>query len=481
MFYQRIFNGLVAICLISSDNCEAAPKNPQIRNVLFLISDDLKASTLGCYGDKIVKTPNIDRLAKEGLVFERAYCQGTWCAPSRQSFMFSRYQGAGQINMGQHLRENGLYSARVGKIYHMRVPGDIIDGTDGADVASSWTERFNSSGREAHTPGDYACLNLDIFTKSEDGRQSTKMPHRMFVTVKYDGDGSDQPDWKTATKTIELLRKHKDKPFFLAAGFVRPHYPMVAPRQYFAPYRWESIGLPEVPENDLDDIPAGGLAGNRNGKNPIGKYPDNQKRMWSGYYATIAFMDEQVGRVIEELDRLGLRESTAIVFTSDHGYHLGEHTFWEKANLHEEVLRVPLIISVPGMKPGRTQSLTELVDLYPTLADLLGLVAPAEVQGESLLPVLKNHRADVRKTALTVGRSGYALRSDRWAYARYHSGGEHLYDMDTDPKQFTNLAKSADHREVLAGFRTQMGTKLARFDLPPKLQKKKRKKAGKSK
>ena len=147
--------------------------------------------------------------------------------------MFSKYLGKGDINLGQHFRENGWYSARVGKIYHMAVPGDIIRGSNGRDIAESWTERFNSQGNEGHTPGDYACLNLNIFTKKLEGRQSTGMPHRMFVSVQYEGDGSDQPDHKTATKTIELLREHKDKPFFLAAGFVRPHYPMVVPEQYF--------------------------------------------------------------------------------------------------------------------------------------------------------------------------------------------------------------------------------------------------------
>ena len=467
-----VFIGLAAVFLLLPAQSTEGADGSKIRNVLFLISDDLKASTLGCYGDRLVQTPNIDRLAKEGVVFDRAYCQGTSCAPSRQSFMFSRYKGAGQVNMGQHFRENGLYSARVGKIYHMRVPGDIIAGTDGSDVLSSWTERFNSSGLEAHTPGDYACLNLDVFSSKLEGRESTKMQNRMFVTVQYEGDGSDQPDWKTATKTIELLRQHKDKPFFLAAGFVRPHYPMVAPNQYFAPYRWQSIGLPEVPANDLDDIPSAGLAKTRNAKNPIGQYPDNQKRMWVGYYAAISFMDEQVGRVIAELEQLGLRDSTAIVFTSDHGYHLGEHTFWQKSNLHEEVLRVPLIISVPGMKPGRTDSLVELVDLYPTLADVLGLAIPKEVQGESLVPVLNDHRAELRNAALTVGRSGYALRSDRWAYARYHGGDEHLYDMDADPKQFTNLARSSDHQEVIHDFRKQLDFKLEKFDLQERVQKK---------
>ena len=195
----------------------------------------------------------------------------------------------------------------------------------------------------------------------------------MFVTVQYEGDGSDQPDHKTADKTIELLRKHRDRPFFIAAGFVRPHYPMVAPQQYFAPYPYKSMRLPENPAGDLDDIPRLGWAGTRNGANPIGKYPDNQKRMWAGYFASVSFMDDQVGRVLDELDRLGLREDTVVVFTSDHGYHLGEHTFWQKSNLHEEVTRVPLIISAPGHDAGESHSLVELMDIYPTVSELVGL------------------------------------------------------------------------------------------------------------
>jgi len=142
---------------------------------------------------------------------------------------------------------------------------------------------------------------------------------------------------------------------------VRPHYPNVVPQQYFDLYPWQEITLPEAAENDLDDIPGLGLPKTRNDRNPIGKYPDNQKRMWAAYYATVTFMDEQVGRILDELEQLGLRQNTAIVLLSDHGYHLGEHTFWEKMNLHEDVARVPLMISVPGMKPGRTDAITELV------------------------------------------------------------------------------------------------------------------------
>lgn len=443
---------IVVFSLFWQDRALAAP--PKIKNVLFIVSDDLKASVLGCYGDKVCHTPNIDRLASEGVVFERTYCQGVVCGPSRTSFMHSRYRGDADMNLGRHFRENGWYSARVGKIYHMRVPGDIIAGTNGQDVESSWTERFNSQGQEAHTPGHYTCLNQNIFTTVLEDRQSTRMPHRMFVTVRYEGDGSDQPDHKSATKAIELLRTHQAEKFFLAVGLVRPHYPMVAPQQYFDPYPWQKILMPPTIENDLLDIPKAGLAATQNERNPIGKYPDNQKRMWTGYYAAVAFMDEQVGRIVNELERLGLRGSTAIVFASDHGYHLGEHGFWQKSNLHEEVTRVPLIMSVPGVKPGRSESLTELADIFPTLSELAGLKIPISVQGKSLVPVLKDQEATVREGALSLNRNSYSIRISDWAFMRYADGSTELYDMESDPHQFTNLADdpgySTTHREISA-------------------------------
>ena len=152
---------IISFCLFSSLETSVAE---QVKNVLLIVSDDLKASSLGCYGNKICKTPNLDRLAANGMVFERAYCQGTWCAPSRLSFMHSRYQGRDGENMGSYFRSQGMHSARVGKIYHMRVPGDIIAGTDGQDISSTWNEKFNTRGLEAHTPGNYACLNKNIFT-----------------------------------------------------------------------------------------------------------------------------------------------------------------------------------------------------------------------------------------------------------------------------------------------------------------------------
>ena len=427
---------------------KAQPSNPVIRNVLFMVADDLRASVLGCYGDKVCKTPNIDKLAKTGLVFDRAYCQGSWCLPSRTSFMSSRYKGRGPVTLGQHFMKHGFYSARVGKIFHMAVPNDIMSGSDGADVAESWTERFNSQGNESLTLGDYACLNLNIFTNGMEGRQSSGMPHRMFVSVSCDGDGSDQPDYKTATKTIELLQKHKDQPFFIAAGFVRPHYPMVAPEKYFAPYPWQEMTLPEQVDHDLDDIPKLGLAQNRSSSNGLAKYPDNQKRMWAAYYAAVTFMDAQVGRVLDELDRLGLRQRTAIVFISDQGYHLADHSFWEKANLHEQVTRVPLILSVPGFKSGRSDSIAELVDLFPTLSELADLPAPSATQGTSLVPILKDHSATLKKGALSFN-NGTGWRTKDWAFLRYTDGSEELYDMRTDPRQITNLARDPKHADAL--------------------------------
>jgi iduronate 2-sulfatase len=190
------------------------------------------------------------------------------------------------------------------------------------------------------------------------------------------------------------------------------------------------------------------LAGTQNEKNPIGQYPDNQKRMWTGYYASVAFMDAQVGRIVNELERLGLRESTAIVFASDHGYHLGEHGFWQKSNLHEEVTRVPLIMSVPGVKPGRSQSLTELMDIFPTLSSLAGLKLPTTVQGKSLVPILKDNDASVRDGSLSLNKGGYSIRTSNWAFMRYADKSAELYDMEADPNQFKNLVDAPDYAET---------------------------------
>lgn len=482
MMHIRRGRRLLTLVLVLLAHCfvlraaHGEAQSPHIRNVLFIIADDLRANVLGCYGDEVCQTPNIDRLASRGMLFERAYCQATWCAPSRQSFMFSRYTEKNGINVGEHFKNSGWYSARVGKIYHMRVPGDIIAGTNGNDVASSWTERFNSPGKEAHTPGDYECLNQNIFTRSHENRESTKMPHRPFVAVHSDGDGSDQPDYKSATKAIELLQTHREEKFFLAVGFIRPHYPMVQPDKYFKPYPWESMKLPDRQEDDTADIPKLGIAATNDANNGIGRYPDNQKRMWSAYYASVSFMDEQVGRVLDELDRLGLTDSTAVVFTSDHGYHLGDHGFWQKSNLHEQVIRVPMIMSAPGFSAGRSDSLVELLDIYPTVADLAGLPIPNAVQGKSLVPILKSPKVAVREAALSLHRGGHSLRAADWQYIRYKDGSTELYDMATDANQFINLAEDESHQDRLANMHQQLVSRLGTSDLTLEESKKRERK-----
>lgn len=449
---------ILFLCVLAATAVSRAEAEPS-KNILFIISDDLRANVLRCYGDHTSDTPNIDRLAARGVVFERAYCQGTVCGPSRASLMRGRYVGNRGFTLGEHLIGQGRATARVGKIFHMRVPGDIIAGSDGEDVAACWTQRFNAPGLEAHTPGDYACLNQNIFTTALEGRQSTGDPHRPFVTVSYEGDGSDQPDAKAATKAVELLREFKaaDQNFLLAVGFVRPHYPMVAPRQYFDLYPHNQMTLPHVPDGDLDDIPPAGISGSNSRKNGLAEYPENQQRMWSGYRASVTFMDAQLGRVLDELDRLGLAETTAIVFTSDHGYHLGDHTFWQKSNLHEQVIRVPLIIAAPNVVPSRSRSLAQLVDLFPTVCELTGAPVPGSVEGKSLVPVLRDPRATVNDSAFSYVMGGHhSLRTDRWAYMRYADGAEELYDMDADPGQHDNLAQHVAHSKTLAQLRQQL-------------------------
>jgi len=182
--------------------------------------------------------------------------------------------------------------------------------------------------------------------------------------------------------------------------------------------------------------------------------------MRAAYYASVMFMDDQVGRILDELDSLGLRESTAVVFTSDHGYHLGEHRFWLKSNLHEEVVRVPLIFSVPGHAPGRSKSIVELVDIYPTLAELAGLDRPSGLDGNSLTPILEDPRAVVKEGALSFNR-GTSLRTSDWAYMRYQDESEELYDMNADPLQFDNLAQDPGYASQLHELRAALSERLA--------------------
>lgn len=445
-------------------------------NVLFIISDDLTATAGSSYENTACQTPNIDRLASNGIRYTRAYCNSTFCGPSRASLMFGYYPSAttnygyisGRKNVGpermswsQLFKEAGYYTARVSKIFHMGVPIDIETGSNGQDDELSWTERYNSPGPEWKAEGESELVQNNPYGLKP------KQGGNVMTIVKADGDDLVHSDGRTAEKASELIRAHKDEPFFLAVGFVRPHVPFVAPRSYFDPYPHQQVVLPPQVENDWDDIPLRGInyVTSVNAK----MSEEQEKKAIAGYYAAVSYMDAQVGKVLATLKEEGLEDKTIVVFTADHGFHLGEHRFWMKVSLHEESIRVPLIIKVPGKKPAVCDSLVELIDLYPTVAELAGLEYSEHLQGKSLAKTIDDPEYSVRDAAFTEwGSTGrniyqYMLRTDKWAYIQYDEdgkGGIELFDMEYDSKQYNNLADNPRYQNVVSQFRERLKRKL---------------------
>jgi len=448
-------------------------------NVLFIIADDLTADGLACYGNAQCKSPELDRLASAGVRFTQAYCQYPVCGAARAALMSGRYAQAVGVtgngaaskftqNMGarqtmaQRFKDAGYFTARVSKIYHMRVPGDITAGVDGPDHAASWTERYNCQAPEWMTQGQHEHLTNEKLRRDPDRHYGLGFGGAFYV-VRGESDGAEQPDVQAATKAIELMKAHRNEPFFLAVGLVRPHVPLVAPASYFKPYPAAQMKLAPKIEDDQKDIPSEGLSGTSRSRGLQGKLLKQQKVL-TGYYAAISFMDAQVGRMLKALDDLKLRKRTIVVFCSDHGYHLGEHDMWQKMSLHDESARVPLIISAPGFKPAVCKSLAEQIDIYPTLATLAGLTVPAHCQGVSLTPLLKDPQATVRDSAYCLRRGAHLLRTPRWAYMSYPRGGKELYDMQADPRQYKNLAGDPQHAATLADLQQQLTAKLKQIE-----------------
>ena len=438
-------------------------------NVLFIISDDLTATALGCYGNTLCKTPNIDRLATKGTLFSRAYCQATFCGPSRASLMFGYYPyaskatgytsgrkevGADKDSWAQHFKKNGYHSARISKVFHMGVPPDISKGSDGADDPESWNETYNSKGPETKVPG-----LAEMLSNNPGGLKKGTGSSQSFNVVEAEGDDLVHSDGKTAQKAVELLHKYKDmeKPFFLAVGFVRPHVPLVAPKKYFTPYPLGKIVLPPKIPGDQDDIPQN--SGNRRTTDNYKMDLNQQKGTLRAYYASVSFVDALVGKILTALEATGQRDNTIVIFTSDHGYHLGEHDMWQKVSIHEESARVPLIICVPGKKPAVCHSLSELIDLYPTVSNLCGLEIPGNIQGKDISGMLDDPAVKVRDAALSSGK-GRLLRTENWAFLDYGKSGE-LYDMEKDPKQYTNLIDNPGYAKVLSDMKEKLKGKLS--------------------
>lgn len=432
-------------------------------NVLFLMSDDLNCY-LGCYGDAGAKTPNLDRLAARGVLFERAYCTYPLCGPSRNSMLTGLYPNStgiignsqlfrqaipAQHSMPQAFRLAGYFAARIGKMFHYNVPHSI--GTDGHDDPASWELELNPAGvdrleEEPHIfsmkPGEFGA-SLSWYAS----------PHRDELHT--DSLLADDAEW-----VLQRCAKQQDRPFFVAVGFFRPHTPYVAPEHpYFDYFPLDDVPVVQDVEADLEDIPPIALHNYR--MVPPEMTDDQRRQARQAYCASIAFMDAQVGRVLAALDRLELAENTIIVFLSDHGYHMGEHGLWQKRTLFEVGVRTPLLVVAPGVTvPGSVAAApVSQIDLFPTLAELCNVPMPENVQGQSLVPLLKDPTAPGRGWALSqVTRPGkkqsfgYTLRTPRWRYIEWDEGrqGRELYDESADPGELTNLAEDSAHAATVA-------------------------------
>ncbi|NBU73775.1 MAG: iduronate-2-sulfatase [Planctomycetes bacterium] len=447
----------LALCTLLSPAAERP-------NVLLIMADDLNCR-LGCYGDSQVKSPNIDRLAREGVRFDRAYCQFPLCSPSRSSFLTGRRPDAtgvqtnpgntehphfrdklpDAVSMPELFRKNGYAVARVGKLYHYNVPNGI--GTSGLDDARSWDKVFNPKGRDRDDESQ-------IFTLAKGQFGAT------LSWLAADGTDAEQTDGIASRHAIGLLEEYKDKPFFLAVGFYRPHTPYVAPKKYFDMYPASSIKLPVIPEGHDAGVPMPAIANRKREESAL--TDDVRRQAIQAYLASTSFMDARVGELLEALDRLDLTKKTIVVFVSDHGYHLGEHNLWQKMSLFEESARVPLVIAAPGGRSGAVAKHTvELVDVCPTLCDLAGVPLPAGVDGRSLAPLVRADAADREQfadrpafTEVGLGKfNGVSLRSGRWRYTAWQGpdglAGRQLYDHDTDPRELLNLADDPAHAATL--------------------------------
>jgi iduronate 2-sulfatase len=448
--------GCVLVFLVSSGrSVTALAATPQRMNVLFLMADDLNNS-LGCYDHPHVKTPNLDRLASRGVRFDRAYCQYPLCGPSRNVLLTGLYPNSNGIlanaqifrqtipdhqSLPQAFRRAGYFTGRVGKLYHFGVPGSI--GTDGHDDPASWELQLNPAG----------CDRLE-----EQPRIFSLTPGQFGATLSWyaspkgDAEHTDGMNAADAEWVLERCARRSDRPFFLGVGFFRPHTPYVSPREYFERYLAKDMPIVRGIKEDQMDLPAAALASAKKEQEQL--TDELRQQTVQAYSASISFMDAQVGRVLDALDRLGLADKTIIVFASDHGYHMGEHGLWQKMSLFEECARVPLIIAAPGAEKGAVaRAPVGLIDLYPTLLELCGIEGPGNLQGQSLAPMLRDSSSAGRGWALTqvvrvINRTnheryfGYSLRTERWRYTEWAEGekGRELYDHDADPRELTNLA-----------------------------------------
>jgi uncharacterized sulfatase len=461
--------------MLPSISALAEPLANGKKNILFIAADDLNCD-ISAYGVTQVKTPNLNRLAKMGMRFDNAYCQQPLCGPSRASIMTGmrpnsigcftlkdslRTRKPNIVTLGQFFKNRGYYSGRVGKIYHYGNPSQI--GTNGHDDEQTWTERFNPAGIDKTKEE-----NIIRYPGGRTGRKNgLGISMAWWDPISKDDEHT---DGMVASKAVEMIETHKDQPFFIAAGFFNPHCPYVAPKKYFDMYNIEDITMPDLKEakEDLKDVPP--MAVQRDTKNwPYyfkGVSVEEARKCKLAYYASISFVDAQIGRLLDALEKHDLMKNTIIVFWSDHGYFLGEKGLWYKRKAFERSAKAPLMIVTPqGTKGTSCSKPVELLDMYPTIVDYAGFDVPKGLDGVSLRPLLANPRAKWDRPAITqVHHSekaqGYSLRNEKWRYTEWNKGkdGIELYDHENDPEEITNLAKGPEHASLIQSLSSQLHT-----------------------
>lgn len=467
IFRHRIILVLVSAAVVISGARLAVGEETSSPNVLFLAIDDLRPA-LGCYGDETAVTPNIDKLAARGMVFLRAYCQEAVCSPSRLSLLTGRRPDTIRVwdlkthfretlpdvvTLPQHFKQHGYHTQSIGKIYHG-------NGKPSKDPPSWSVEPKYDKVRDP--------VLRYALPKNRQGKGLKRAASEAAEVP--DSTYTDGVVCEEALRVLPKL-KAKSQPFFLAVGFRKPHLPFCAPKKY-----WERYDRSEIPRPATTEHPKGAPELAVRSWRELEGYTDipqngelSQEKVQElrhGYYACISYVDALVGRLLDEIERLGLKENTVVVLWGDHGYHLGEQGLWTKANNYELSTRVPLILSVPEAKhPGaKTEALVEFVDLYPTLADVCGLAAPEGVEGISLKPLLRNPNRSWKRAVFSQyprprqghrhkGHGdimGYAVRTKRYRYVEWREWdskmivARELYDHETDPHEMQNLA---DHPE----------------------------------
>lgn len=435
------------VCATTDASERRLAPNGKPYNVLFLAIDDLN-DWVGCLGGHPqAKTPHIDRLASRGVLFTNAHCQAPICNPSRVSLLIGKLPSStGTYYLGprlrqweatkravtipQHFERSGYESWGVGKIFHGGGRGEF------AEYGGS----FGSFGPRPKKP------------------MVAGHTHPLWDWGAFPERDDQMPDAKIAAWAAGKLRSQRDKPFFLACGFYRPHVPLYVPKKWFDMYPLESVRLPAVVENDFSDVPQYGQDLSWSFVAPRHSWLVENKQ-WKhavqSYLACISFVDAQVGKVLAALDKSGEAENTVIVLWTDHGFHLGTKERWGKRSLWEVSTKVVLMIVAPGLSKGaRCDRPVGLIDLYPTLIDLCGLDVVTGLEGHSLTPLLENPKAERAWPALTTfGQHNHSVRSQDWRYTVYADGSEELYDHRSDPHEFKNLAGDAKHRDVIARHR----------------------------